>query len=101
MNKRNRKKNIIVGSKNPLPLEERPDEEIIFRYNLLRGVLKMLKTDPAVKDKAWVGSSIIHYRGQLKVLTDELKRRAILKPVTVDLKPVEIKTKIPGFGGSQ
>lgn len=93
-------KKVTVGKKKEeaLPLEERPDQEIIFRHNLVRGAIKLLKTDPRVKDQPWTAGSILHYKEQLKTLGDELIRRGLLQPVTVELDSLEIQTRplMPG-----
>lgn len=75
-------------------LAHQTDDEIRFRLNLVKSVIKMLKTDPDMKNDPRQPSAVKEYKRQRDELQAELRKRGILpESVGVQLKTAKLSAK--------
>lgn len=75
-------------------LANQTDGEIRFRLNLVKMAIKMLKTDPTMKDDPRQPSALKEYKRQRDELQGELKKRGLLpENVGIQLKTAKLSAK--------
>ena len=87
-------KRVTIG-KEGVPLEDRPTAELRFRLGMLRGVVKLLNTDPEMKNDPRQPNALKKYRRDIGILRRELERRGQLPRTKIGLKTAHLDATVP------
>lgn len=80
-----------------LAMKKQPDEELLVRFNLIKSVIQLLKSDEEMVIDLRQPDALEIYKKQLMAVKGELKRRGVLPKISIGLQSAKLTQKVPKY----